>query len=261
MSSPRRALYWGMETRKPHRSGAIVTGSARGIGAAIAVRLAAQGCGVCVTYLRDRDKAENVVHRIESSGGVAFAHPGDVRSSDDVARLVAATAERYGGVRVVVNNAGISQHASLGEMTREDWHKMLDVNLSAAFFMVKAALPWLEREPWGRVVSVSSLRAMTGSAHGVHYAAAKSGLIGLTRSLALSLAPRVTANAVCPGYTRTDMTAATLAAQEAQIVEQIPAGRVAEPDEIAALVAFLASEESAYITGQTISINGGLDMR
>ncbi|HDS29207.1 MAG TPA: SDR family NAD(P)-dependent oxidoreductase, partial [Candidatus Acetothermia bacterium] len=190
-----------MEQRTSQRTGAVVTGSARGIGAAIALRLARQGYGVCVNYLRDRDRAENVVHRIESSGGAAFAHRADIGTPDEPARLVAATAERYGGVRVLVNNAGFSQHASLAEMTYKEWRRMLDVHLDGAFLMVKAALPWMGREPWGRVINISSLRAMTGSMNGAHYAAAKSGLIGLTRSLALSLAPRITANAVCPGYT------------------------------------------------------------
>jgi 3-oxoacyl-[acyl-carrier protein] reductase len=241
--------------------GAVVTGSSRGIGAAVAERLAAAGYGVCINYVRGADRAADLVRRIESVGGRAFAFCADVASAVDAARLVEATAERYDGIRILVNNAGFSHHATVDELTQEDWDRALSVNLSAALHTVQAALPHLRTQPWGRVINVSSLRANTGSAHGLHYAAAKAGLLGLTRSLALALAPRITANAICPGYTRTDMTAKALAAQEGEIVARIPAGRVAEPEEIAALVGFLASPEAAYITGQTVSINGGLDMR
>ncbi len=241
--------------------GALVTGSSRGIGSAVAERLASAGYGVCINYLRAAEQAEDVVRRIEAAGGRAFALRADVASPVEAARLVEETVERYGGIRVLVNNAGFSHHAAIEELTAEAWKRSLSVNLSAALHTVQAALPSLREQPWGRVINVSSLRAHTGSAHGVHYAAAKAGLIGLTRSLALALAPRITANAICPGYTRTDMTAKALAEQEAEIVARIPAGRVAEPEEIAALVGFLASPEAAYITGQTVSINGGLDMR
>jgi len=240
--------------------GAIVTGSSRGIGAAIAVRLARLGYAVCVNYLRNEDGARAVVEKIEAAGGRAIAVQGDVASFDDVTRLAEETAAAFDGIRIIVNNAGFSQHRTLEEMSIEDWNRSLDVNLSAAMFTVKASLAELRRQPWARVVNICSLRAMTGSDHGSHYAASKAGLIGLTKSLALELAPSITVNAISPGYTRTDMTRESLEKHGERITAKIPAGRAAEPEEIAALVAFLASEEAGYITGQTINANGGVYM-
>jgi 3-oxoacyl-[acyl-carrier protein] reductase len=240
--------------------GAIVTGSSRGIGAAIAERLARAGHGVCVNYIEREDRARAVVERIEAAGGRAIAVRADVGDHEDVVRLVEEAAAAFGGIGVVVNNAGFSQHRTLAELTIEDWNRSIAVNLSSAMFTVKAALAYLRRQPWGRVVNICSLRAMIGSDHGSHYAAGKAGLIGLTKSLALELAPAITVNTVSPGYTRTDMTQESLERHGEKIFARIPAGRAAEPDEIAALVAFLASEEAGYITGQTINANGGIYM-
>lgn len=250
-----------MTTDRTSRPGAIVTGSSRGIGAAVAQRLAAAGHGVCVNYLTRADRAAEVVGRISTAGGRAIAVQADVSDNAQVERLVKETAEAFGGIQVVVNNAGLSEHATLEEMTLDSWNRAVGVNLSAAMFTVKAALSHLREEPWARVVNICSLRAMTGSDHGSHYSAAKSGLIGLTKSLALELAPLITVNAVSPGYTRTDMNAAALAKDESAIIAKIPVRRVAEPEEIAALVAFLASEEAGYITGETINANGGIYVR
>jgi 3-oxoacyl-[acyl-carrier protein] reductase len=243
------------------KSGAVITGSSRGIGAAIAKRLAAAGHGVSINYLTDRERAEAVVQAIEAAGGRGFPFEADVANAEAATELVKETARRFGGVQIVVNNAGFSQHRTVEEITLDDWHRALAVNLSAAFYTVKAALPHLKEQPWGRIINICSLRAMTGSDHGAHYATAKSGLIGFTKSLALELAPKITANALSPGYTRTDMTAATLIKHGEKIFSKIPARRAAEPEEIAALVAFLASEEAGYITGETININGGIYMR
>lgn len=245
------------ETKK----GAVVTGSSRGIGAAIAMRLAAAGYGVCVNYVNNRARAEELVKRIKDTGGEAFSFQADVSDFAQVKALVDETANRFSGIKIVVNNAGFSQHRTVEEMTVEDWERSLAVNLSAAFFTVKAALSYLRNEPWGRIVNICSLRAMTGSDHGAHYAAAKSGLIGLTKSLALELAPKITVNAISPGYTYTDMTAKALDEKGEAIYAKIPAHRAARPEEIAALVGFLCSEEAGYITGETININGGIYMR
>jgi 3-oxoacyl-[acyl-carrier protein] reductase len=240
--------------------GAIITGSSRGIGAAIAQRLASQGYGVSVNYLSSEDRAQEQVDRIRAAGGRALAVRADVGDPAQIRALVEATASEFGGIRIVVNNAGFSQHTTLSELAVEDWERAIAVNLSGAVFTVKYALPYMAKEAWARVVNICSLRAMTGSDHGVAYATAKSGLIGLTKSLALELAPKITVNAISPGYTRTDMTAATLAKKGDQVRAMIPARRVAEPAEIAALAAFLASEEACYITGETINANGGLYM-
>ncbi len=241
--------------------GAIVTGASRGIGAAIARRLGRLGYGVAVNYLAQEDRARAVAEEIIQAGGRAITVCADVGDRSQVQQLIDQTVAAFGGIRLVVNNAGFSQHRTLDEMTVEDWDRAVAVNLSAAMFTAQAALPHLQAEPWGRIVNICSLRAMTGSDHGSHYAAAKSGLIGLTKSLALELAPTITVNAVSPGYTRTDMNAAALAEREDAIAAKIPARRIAEPDEMAALVAFLASEQAGYITGQTINANGGLFMQ
>jgi len=239
---------------------AIVTGSSRGIGAAIALRLAREGYGVCVNYLRNEELAREVAARIEAAGGRAICVCADVSSFDNVRSMVEQAATTFGGIRVIVNNAGLSEHRTLFEMTVEDWNRSIGVNLSAAMFTVKAALDHLREEPWGRVVNICSLRAMIGSDHGAQYSAAKAGLIGLTKSLALELAPAITVNAISPGYTRTEMTRKALEEHAEQIFARIPAHRAAEPDEMAALVAFLASEDAGYITGQTINANGGIYM-
>jgi len=244
-----------------HLPGAIITGSSRGIGAAIAKRLAEKGYGVAINYVENAARAEEVAEGIRGSGGRAIAVRADVSDYDQVARLVEETASAFGGIRIVVNNAGFSQHRTIEEMTIDDWNRAIAINLSGAIFTVKGAILYLKREPWGRIINICSLRAMTGSDHGAHYAAAKSGLIGLTKSLARELAPKITVNAISPGYTRTDMTARTLAEKGEEIYASIPAGRAAEPEEIAALAAFLASEEAAYITGETINANGGIYMR
>ncbi len=242
------------------RPGAIVTGSSRGIGAAIAQRLATAGYGVCINYVQHEDQAVAVADAIAGGGGRSLVVRADVGRPEEIRHLVDEAVKALGSIGIVVNNAGFSQHATVPEMTVEDWNRAIAVNLSSAMLTVRAALPHLRKQPWGRVVNICSLRAMTGSDHGAHYAAAKSGLIGLTKSLALELAPAITVNAVSPGYTRTDMNAAALATREEEIAAKIPARRIAEPAEIAALVAFLASQEAGYITGQTININGGLYM-
>jgi len=241
--------------------GAVITGSSRGIGAAVAASLASQGYGVCINYVHNADQAAARVDEIERSGGRAIAVQADVGDPEQVRAMVEATADAFGGLRIVVNNAGFSQHTTLGELSIDDWNRAIAVNLSGALFAIKYALPYLEKETWARVVNICSLRAMTGSDHGVHYASAKSGLIGMTKSLALELAPTITVNAISPGYTRTDMTAATLAKHEDALNAKIPAGRVAEPEEIAALVEFLASADAGYITGETINANGGIYVR
>jgi NAD(P)-dependent dehydrogenase (short-subunit alcohol dehydrogenase family) len=160
-----------------------------------------------------------------------------------------------------VNNAGYVQRVPPEELSLEDWERMLRVSLTAPFLLIQAAVPHMKKAGFGRIVNVSSLRALTGSAHGVHYASAKAGLLGLTKSFALALAPYgITVNAVCPGFVNTDINREQLRERGAEILKQIPLGRVAEPKEVAALIAFLCSEEAGYITGATFSINGGLRM-
>jgi len=249
-----------MSTQSTPHPAAIVTGSSRGIGASVARRLAAEGYGVAINYLARRDSAESVAEDIHKAGGQAIVVQADVSVYEQVEQLVSQTREALGEIRVIVNNAGLSEHRTLEHMSVDDWNRSIGVNLSSAMFTVKAALPSLHTHSWARVINICSLRAMTGSDHGSQYAAAKAGMIGLTKSLALELAPTVTVNAISPGYTRTDMTRGALEKNAEAIYAKIPAGRVAEPDEIAALVAFLASEDAGYITGQTLNANGGIYM-
>jgi len=169
----------------------------------------------------------------------------DVADFTQVKGMVEETVKRFGRIQIVVNNAGFSQHCTIGHMTIKDWDRSVAV----------------KQEPWARIINICSLRAMTGSSHGAHYAAAKSGLIGLTKSLALELAPSITVNAISPGYTNTDMNAEALATKGDAIRARIPVKRVAEPEEIAALVAFLASQQAGYITGETVNANGGIYMQ
>jgi 3-oxoacyl-[acyl-carrier protein] reductase len=241
---------------------ALVTGASRGIGAATAIRLAQEGCDVAVHYRGGRTDAEAVVERIEQLGRRAVAVQADLDDPEQAKRLVRKAAEELGGLTILVNNAGYSQHADVEELELEDWERMVRVTLTAAFVCAQAAVPWMKEAGWGRIVNVVSLRAMTGSDHGAHYAAAKSGLIGLTKSLALELAKyNITVNGISPGYTKTEMTRAALEKHGAEIMKKIPLGRAAEPEEVAAVIAFLASDDAGYITGETINVNGGIYMR
>jgi 3-oxoacyl-[acyl-carrier protein] reductase len=238
---------------------AVVTGGSRGIGAAIAIELAASGFPVAILYLQNRDAAESVVESIRKAGGRAVALQADVRSPNQVSAAFAALKGENLPFSVLVNNAGASRHYALEDLPPEEWDAALQVHLSAAFHCARQVIPSMKAQSWGRIINIASLRVFSGSATGVHYSASKAGLIGLTRSLALALGPyNITVNAVSPGYTRTDMTAPALAAREADIIAQIPLRRIAEPHEIAALVGFLASDRAGYITGTVIHINGGI---
>lgn len=241
--------------------GAIVTGSSRGIGRATAIRLAQDGFKITVNYSQDEKGAKKTVRTVEDHGGEAIAVQADVSDPEATKKLVEKTVEKYDDLGVLVNNAGFSHHATLDELKHEDWQKGLDVNLTGAFNCAKVAAPKMKELGWGRIVNISSLRAMTGSDHGSHYASSKAGVLGLTKSLALELAPEITVNAISPGYTRTPMTKEALEEKEDKITEKIPLDRVAESPEIAGVISFLVSHDGSYITGETINANGGIYMR
>ena len=240
--------------------GAIVTGSSRGIGRATAVRLSQEGFFITVNYSQDEEGAEKTVQEVEAHGGKAFAVQADVAEPKQVQVLVEKTISRYDELGVLVNNAGFSHHGTLDKLSHRKWQRSLDVNLSGAFNCAKEAAPYMQDLGWGRIVNISSLRAMTGSDHGSHYASAKAGIIGLTKSLALELAPKITVNAISPGYTRTPMTQESLEEKGEQIRSKIPLNRVAEPTEIAGVVSFLTSSDGGYLTGETLNVNGGIYM-
>jgi len=240
---------------------ALVTGGSRGIGAAAAVKLAAQGCDVALSYRTQRTAAEEVAAAIQRLGSRAFILQADLADLEQARDLVHEAAEGLGGLHILVNNAGYVQRVPWEELSLEDRERMLTVGLTAAFVCSRHAVPYMREGKYGRIVNVSSLRALTGSAHGIHYAAAKAGLLGLTKSLALAVAPfGITVNAVCPGFVATEINQEALAARGDEIRAQIPLGRVATADEIAAVIAFLCSEEAGYITGETVSANGGIRM-
>ncbi len=240
---------------------ALVTGGSRGIGAAAAVKLAAQGCDVALSYRTQRTAAEEVAAAIQRLGSRALILQADLADLEQARDLVHEAAEGLGGLHILVNNAGYVQRVPWEELSLEDWERMLTVGLTAAFVCSRHAVPYMREGKYGRIVNVSSLRALTGSAHGIHYAAAKAGLLGLTKSLALAVAPfGITVNAVCPGFVATEINQEALAARGDEIRAQIPLGRVATADEIAAVIAFLCSDEAGYITGETVSANGGIRM-
>ncbi len=243
------------------RKCALVTGGSRGIGAATAVKLAARGYDVALSYRTQRTAAEEVAAEVQRAGSRALLLQADLADLDQARELVHAAAEGLGGLHILVNNAGFVQRVPWEELSLEDWDRMLRVGLTAAFVCTRYAVPYMREASYGRIVNVSSLRALTGAAHGVHYAAAKAGLLGLTKSLALALAPYgITVNAVCPGFVATDINREALASRGEEIRAQIPLGRVATPEEVASIIAFLCSEEAGYVTGETVSVNGGLRM-
>ena len=235
---------------------ALVTGGSGAIGAAICRRLAAAGRHVLVHAHRNLAEAERIVQNIRTGGGAAEAVAFDVTQEEESARAL----ERVlagGPVQIVVNNAGIHADAPMAGMSGEQWKRVLDVSLHGFFNVTKPLLLPMIGTRWGRIVSVSSVAALRGNRGQTNYAAAKAGLHGATRSLALELAPRgVTVNAVAPGIIASPMSAQAF--PEAAINALVPMKRVGQPEEVAALVAFLASEEAGYISGQVISIDGGM---
>ena len=254
---------------------ALVTGGAAGIGAAISRHLTGQGAAVAAGYWRNHDRAEDF--RTKMLGDFPdrpfTVHHGNIGSPDDCRRVVAETIEQHGRLDILVNNAGITIDKTVAKMADEDWQRVIAVNLSGAFFMAQAALDQMIKQGSGRIISVSSVIGETGNIGQANYAASKSGLFGLTKSLAKEAIFQLkragsdpgegiglTVNAVTPGFIATDMLATIPEKVLGRIREQIPVGRLGEPEEIARAVCFLAADESAYITGQIWAVNGGLDM-
>ena len=239
---------------------ALVTGASQGIGAAIAKQLAAQGATV-VCAARTLRKLKEVADTIREAGGKSDVMEVDLSDGASVRAAVAATVERHGAIHILVNNAGITRDKLLIQMKEEDWDAVIDTNLKGAWTAIQAATKPMMKQRWGRIINIASVVGQMGNPGQANYVAAKAGLIGLTKSVARELASRnVTANAVTPGYIETAMTAGLSDEVKTEFTKQIPLGRMGTAADIASAVVFLASDEASYITGQVLSVNGGMLM-
>ncbi|HEY3117010.1 MAG TPA: 3-oxoacyl-[acyl-carrier-protein] reductase [Chloroflexota bacterium] len=240
---------------------AVVTGAGRGIGRAIALELARQGANVVVNYRASKNEAESLALEIEACGVRCLVVQADVAEVADVERVFAAAMEQFGRIDILVNNAGIVRDRLLLRMSDDDWDEVLRINLRGAFLCTRAALRPMIRQRGGRIITISSVVGTLGNAGQANYAAAKAGLVGFTRSVAREVASRaITANLVAPGYIETDMMTGVSEEMRARILSLIPLARTGQPQEVAALVCFLASDQAGYITGQELFIDGGMVM-
>jgi acetoacetyl-CoA reductase len=240
---------------------ALVTGGTRGIGAAITECLAESGATVAAGYNRGGESAEKFKEQMREKGATVSVHQGRVDDPDDCNRVVKEVLDQFGRIDYLINNAGITVDKTVRKMTVDDWHQVLNVNLSGAFQMTKAVLEHMIERGSGRIVNISSVIGETGNVGQANYAASKAGLFGFTKSLALEMAQRgITVNSVAPGFIATEMVAAIPENVLAKVVEKIPQRRLGKPEEVARVVRFLLEDESSYITGAVYSINGGLDM-
>lgn len=239
----------------------LVTGAGRGIGRAIAIALAQAGGHVAINYNRSETESNDLKAFIEGAGGKASIYQGNVSDSTSIRGVVEQISNELGPIAVLVNNAGITRDKTFLKMTREQWNEVIDVNLSSAFDVTQAALPGMLEAGWGRIVNISSIVGLKGNFGQTNYSASKGGLISFTKSLAIETARKgVTVNAVAPGFIETDMTREMPQKVIDYVNSLTPAGRMGTADEIASVVAFLASPAASYITGQVISVNGGLYM-
>jgi len=240
---------------------AVVTGAARGIGRAIALALAAEGAIVIVHYNGSAAKAEEVIKEITQAGGRAESFACNVTDATAVEGLFAEVLKKYGRIDILVNNAGITKDGLLMRMTEEDFTQVIDTNLKGAFHCTKAAVKVMLKQRSGRIINISSVSGVTGNAGQANYSASKAGLIGLTKSVAREVASRgITVNAVAPGFIETDMTEVLPEKVKTNATAQIPLNHFGKPEDVAAAVAFLASDKSGYITGQVICVDGGMAM-
>jgi 3-oxoacyl-[acyl-carrier protein] reductase len=240
---------------------ALVTGASRGIGREIALELARQGANVAVNYSGSESKANEVVDEIKALGREAIAIKCDVSNSEEVAAMVKGTIDNFGKLDILVNNAGITKDNLLMRMKEEEWDDVININLKGVFLCTKAVTRQMMKQRVGRIINIASVVGVSGNPGQANYVAAKAGVIGLTKTAAKELASRnITVNAIAPGFITTDMTDKLSEEVTAEMLKQIPLARLGEPKDIAKMTAFIASDDSAYMTGQTLHINGGMVM-
>ncbi|WP_034345519.1 3-oxoacyl-[acyl-carrier-protein] reductase [Deinococcus misasensis] len=238
---------------------ALVTGSSRGLGKAIALELAQKGFKIAVHYSGSQAGAEAVAEEIRAAGGEAQTFQADLSNKEAAVKLVDTVAEAMGGLDVLVNNAGVTRDGLLIRMKDEDWEQVIQTNLSATFYTTRAAVKRMMKARYGRIINLSSVVGLMGNPGQANYVASKAGVIGLTKAVAKEYGGRgITVNAVAPGFIESDMTAKLPENVQQDYLKQIPAGRFGKPEEVAKLVAFLASEDAGYINGQIVEINGGM---
>ena len=236
----------------------LITGASRGIGAETARLFAAQGDNVIINYFRSNAAAETLCREINSSGHKAVTFRADVSDSHETAAMFAYAEQCFGGVDVLVNNAGIAQTKLFTDITDDDWQRMISTNLSSVFYCCRAALPYMIRKHCGRIINVSSMWGQIGGSCEVHYSAAKAGIIGLTKALAKEEGlSGITVNCIAPGVIRTDMTANLSEEDFAALADETPTGTIGTPADGAKAILFLASPDSSFITGQVLSVSGG----
>ena len=238
---------------------AIVTGSGRGIGREIALKLAEVGATIVVNDIGEPENLEEMVEEVKKMKRDSLAVIADVSSADDVNRLIATAIDTYGRIDILVNNAGITRDQLLLRMSDEDWDNVLRVNLRSVFLCTRAVLRHMIKQRWGRIISISSIVGIIGNPGQANYASAKAGIIGFTKSIAKEVASRgITVNAIAPGFIETPMTQKLDEKQRDELKQHIPVGYIGSPRDVAEAVAFLASEEARYITGQVLGIDGGM---
>jgi 3-oxoacyl-[acyl-carrier protein] reductase len=239
---------------------AFVTGASQGIGRACALRLAKEGAAVAVAA-RNQEKLNELVAEISAAGGKAAAFPLDVSDEEQIKSAVKAAMAQFGKIDILVNNAGITRDQLVMRMKRADWDAVLQTNLTSAYLCIQQVIGSMLKQRWGRIINISSVFGQTGQAGQANYAASKAGLIGLTMAIARELGSRnITCNAAAPGFIETAMTAVLSDEFKQNAVKQIPLGRVGAPEDVASAVAFLASDDAAYITGHVLNVNGGMLM-